>query len=217
MYLSRVALDSSRRETMQLLASPYLMHGAVERSFSGERERNLWRLDWLQDTCYLLILSKQRPHLLNIAQKYGDLSSLLPFETKEYAPFIDRLQSGQNWRFRLCANPVRSSFAEKENYSARGKVFAHVTPEQQKKWLLSRAEKNGFALSETSFEVVQSEWKRFKKGNHSNSKISLHTVTYEGLLTIVDTDLFTNALVRGIGRAKAYGCGFLTVAHAGRI
>lgn len=215
MYLSRVALDSNQRETMQLLSSPYLMHGAVERSFSGVRERRLWRVDWLKDTCYLLILSGQEPHLANIVEKYGFPKSSLPFEIKEYQPFLERLEEGQSWRFRLCANPVRSSSVVKESGSRRGKVFAHVTSEQQKQWLISRASKHGFELQPDAFDVVQSEWKRFKKGANSQRDVSMRVVVFEGILTISDIEPFRNALVSGIGREKAYGCGMLSIARLG--
>ena len=38
------------------------------------------------------------------------------------------------------------------------------------------------------------------------------SVTYEGVLTVVDAEIFKKALVNGIGREKAYGMGLLTVA-----
>ena len=57
MYISRVELDQARRSTMIALAAPKRLHGAVERSFAGERKRRLWRLDYLGGKLYLLILS----------------------------------------------------------------------------------------------------------------------------------------------------------------
>ena len=47
MYLSRVELDLTRRSTMEALAAPQKLHGAVESAFAGERRRRLWRLDRL--------------------------------------------------------------------------------------------------------------------------------------------------------------------------
>jgi hypothetical protein len=34
---------------MRALDMPKLLHGAVESSFPGERQRNLWRIDWLSE------------------------------------------------------------------------------------------------------------------------------------------------------------------------
>ena len=44
-------------------------------------------------------------------------------------------------------------------------------------------------------------------------KSRLLAVTYEGVLTVTDTELFCKALTEGIGRGKAYGMGLLTVAR----
>lgn len=52
MYLSRIALDTGRRETARALYTPSLLHGAVESSFPGERERRLWRIDRLRGQTY---------------------------------------------------------------------------------------------------------------------------------------------------------------------
>ena len=61
MYLSRVELDLTRRSTMEALAAPQKLHGAVESAFAGERRRRLWRLDRLGERLYLLLLSEDAP------------------------------------------------------------------------------------------------------------------------------------------------------------
>lgn len=213
MYLSRIALNAKRRETMRALASPQLLHGAVEQSFNGDRRRNLWRIDWLGDTCYLLVLSVSPPDFANIDAQFGYQDSTRKWETKNYDLLIERLQPGQVWRFRLCANPVRSSFREKDETSGRGRVFAHVTQEQQRQWLEARAGACGFSLKKDAFDVVHTQWFKFSKGTEGNRKVTLRTATFEGVLTICDLERFRQALLSGIGRAKAYGCGLLTVAR----
>ena len=56
MYLSRVELDLTRRSTMEALAAPQKLHGAVESAFPGERRRRLWRVGYLGEGLYLLVL-----------------------------------------------------------------------------------------------------------------------------------------------------------------
>ena len=90
-------------------------------------------------------------------------------------------------------------------------MFAHVTQDQQKQWLLKRAENCGFLLDENAFNVVHTQWLKFTKGQNSN-KITLHMATFEGILTISDVERFRQSLLSGIGREKAYGCGLLTIA-----
>ncbi|HHV03047.1 MAG TPA: type I-E CRISPR-associated protein Cas6/Cse3/CasE [Bacteroidales bacterium] len=215
MYLSRIALNAKRRKTMQAFTSPQLLHGAVEQSFKGSRRRNLWRIDWLSDVCYLLVLSTEQPDFTHIAEQFGYPDSERQWETRDYDPLLERLRAGQVWRFRLCANPIRSSSREKDESSGRGKVFAHVTQEQQKQWLLSRAETCGFTLEDSVFNVVHTQWYKFRKGKGSGREVKLRTATFEGALTISELDHFKQALLTGIGRAKAYGCGLLTIAHCG--
>lgn len=207
MYLSRVILDDQKRETMRLLSSPEYVHGAVEQGFPGEKQRRLWRLDWFKGQCCLLVLSAQEPDFSALARQYGIQGRMPPWESKPYDPLLKRLQNGQPWRFRLKANPVRSVKVEGEN---RGKVMAHVTQEQQKQWLLMRAKEGGFALNLDDFEVVHTEWLRFYKSG--SRLVTLRTATFEGCLTVSDADAFKETLLKGLGRAKAYGCGLLTLA-----
>ena len=59
MYLSRIELDLTRRDTMRALSALNLLHGAVEGAFTGERERKLWLLVTLRGRQFLLLLSPQ--------------------------------------------------------------------------------------------------------------------------------------------------------------
>lgn len=207
MYLSRIRLNENRRETMRALSFPQILHGAIEKAFRGERQRNLWRIDYLNGNCYLLILSPQPPDLTHIAEQFGYPSAEPLWETENYNKLLETLKTGQKWRFRLCANPVRSSPVDGE----RGKVHAHVTPQQQKQWLISRANKYGFSLNENSFDIVENRWKIFSK--KTGNKVTIRTAVFEGILMITDVEKLKHALVCGIGRAKAYGCGLLTLAR----
>lgn len=70
MYLSRVALDTTRRNTQMALASPSKFHGAVEEAFPEKQARNLWRIDTLGGTMYLLLLSADKPDLSHLAAQF---------------------------------------------------------------------------------------------------------------------------------------------------
>mgnify|MGYP001040309636 CR=1 FL=1 len=212
MYLSRVTLNAKKRETMQALVIPSLMHGAVEQSFDGPRQRNLWRVDWLKDQCYLLVVSPEKPDFTHLVHQFGHQEHAQGWETRDYNPLLNRIQEGDTWKFRLKANPVQSSASDKDPTTGRGKVHAHVTQEQQRAWLMKRAEKSGFSLHEDGFDVVHTQWEKFSKSRKGGKEITLRTATFEGALTITNTDDFTNTLKSGIGKAKSYGCGLLTIA-----
>ena len=208
MYLTRVALDPRRRTTMIALSNPQQFHGAIERSYPGERRRRLWRLDTLRGNLYLLVLSEDPSALEPVVEQFG---AGTPAESKSYAALLDRIAPGSPWQFRLTANPTISR-APESGPMARGKVFAHITPTHQKAWLQAQGEKHGFRLSEDGFDVTDAHWLRFRKG-HKGPPVSLLSVTWEGTLEVTDADAFRQTLTEGIGRGKAYGMGLLTVAR----
>ena len=217
MYLTRVAIDTKRRETMRALASPGILHGVVERCFAGERKRRLWRIDALQHGTYVLILSEDAPDCTGIMTQFGYAD--VPWETKNYDGLVAKIEEGQIWRFRLRANPVHSKSTAKNE---RGTVYAHVTQEQQKKcftctfpFLISfYCLHHRLWISEDEFDVVDTRWEIFKKHHDEKSKLTLRTAAFEGILRVTNKDAFAAALTNGIGKAKAYGCGLMTIMRA---
>ncbi len=185
---------------MRALSSPNLFHGAVESAFPGERRRNLWRIDTLRGETYLMILSDDKPNLTHAVEQFS-----LPgtkWESLSYEKLLERIISGSRWHFRLVANPtIRKD----------GRVMAHITAKHQQKWLSDRAERCGFRLNEDEFQVTGSRWYRFRKRAGEGQYVSLLAVTFEGILTVEDAELFRQTLCCGIGREKAFGMGLLTV------
>jgi CRISPR system Cascade subunit CasE len=216
MYLSRIALNTHRKSTMTALASPQKLHAAVESSFPPDfaaHGRNLWRIDRLSSALYLLVLSRQKPDFSHLVEQYGWPGAEQKWETKNYDQLMERIKVGQRWLFRLRANPVHSVKQTNDSRHEpikRGKVYAHVTVQQKEQWLLERAAKHGFNLQAGEFRVVQQEVRQFPR---QRKMVTLGIATFEGILEVVDTTLFLRALTGGIGRAKAYGCGLLTIAR----
>ena len=210
MILSRMELDTTKPETMMALAAPSRFHGAVEQSFPGEKRRRLWRLDNLKGRLYLLLVSEDAPDLTRAVEQFGFPKKEPAWETRGYDPFLDRITRGTRWQFRLVANPTFSRSKKGE----RGRIHAHSTPVNQKRWLMEQSGKHGFSLEEEGFQVVQSRWQRFMKGG--KRQVSFLAVTYEGVLTVSDPDLMRAALTEGIGRGKAYGMGLLTLTGVAR-
>ncbi len=206
MYLSRIPLDLTKRKTLYALSSPSIFHGAIESSFAGERKRNLWRVDDLAQKKYLLLLSEERPDISSLEEQFS------PEEangvTKDYSPFLSRIERNSMWRFRLCANPIHSVMQD----GKRGKKLAYTVETEQLSWLQRQAKKNGFLVSEDSVRVTRKQWYQFNKGNEKR-RVRMLLVTYDGVLKVTDRELFVQALTSGIGREKAYGAGLLTLMH----
>ena len=211
MYLTRMELNTKNMDTIRLLGSQEKIHGLVESGFLGERKRNLWRLEYLGDRLYLLILSPDVPDLSSGVGRYGFPDDESAYQTKDYTPLLERVKSDTWWHFKLVANPTKSVA---RTPGERGQVKAHMTLKSQEEWLLSRATKHGFELLPENFQIVQRGWHIFSKGKDKGKKrVSINGVTYEGILKVCDEDKFKELLTGGIGRGKAYGMGLLTIVH----
>ena len=207
MYLTRNALDTRRRETLRALGSVNMIHGAIESAFPGERRRRLWRIDVIGGVTWLMLLSETEPDLSRLQAQFGYTDR--PWETKCFDRLLERIREGTIWRFRLVANPTRSEPSGKDG--ERGKVVAEGSVPAQREWLMRHAAVHGFSLNPDCFDVVRSEWKLFRKGRENGRPISVLQVTYEGTMEVTDAERFREALLCGIGRAKAYGMGMMTV------
>jgi len=215
-YLSRVELNTRRRETIQLMSSPQRIHATIMASFPSfeRKDRVLWRIDFLGPSTYVIVQSDEKPDFHHIIDQFGWPASNQTWDTIQYDAFLNGIMNGQVWRFRLLANPTHS-VSDKFQYESRGKVQAHVTVDQQKNWLIHRSQKLGFSIEDVSqdikepaLEIRQSETKRFLRGNEH---VTFNAVTFEGLLRVENAELLVSSMKKGIGRAKGYGCGLLTV------
>jgi CRISPR system Cascade subunit CasE len=224
MYVTRFVVNPVRRGAQRLLGSPQAMHAAVLASFpppastraarvepQGGQARVLWRIDRSgKVSAQLFIVSPAKPDLTHLVEQAG-WPTTETWQTREYSSLLDRLEAGQRWGFRLKANPVH---AVRISEAGRSKPLGHITVAQQEAWLTERASKHGFALGRgaggTPDVVVHDrETVRFRREGRT---VTLATATYDGVLEVSDPGALRAALVAGIGRAKGYGCGMLTLA-----
>lgn len=233
-HLTRCRFNPARARG--LTSSPQRLHAAVAAAFpppeteggAQSGHRVLWRLDesanpYRQAT--LLILSPTAPDLTHVVEQVGWPSLATPaapgWDTRSYNPVLTHLQRGVRLRFRLTANPTRSTARHGER---RGRRAAHTTSTHQLQWLLDQAPKAGFAIPSHSHtpnpeapqhhqvSVLGSRRLDFVRQSGGRDHVQITAVTYEGHLEITDPDLLSRALTHGIGRAKAYGCGLMTLA-----
>jgi CRISPR system Cascade subunit CasE len=217
-FLTKMPLNPRRRGARVLLSSPQALHAGVLAAFPDARPtsggRVLWRLDtYGAHRVLLFIASPEKPDLTHLVEQAG-WPTTQAWETSPYDRLLDTLCLGQRWQFRLTANPVR---AGKRDGWADTKPLGHVTVAQQEQWLLDRAGRLGFQVIPRSvadggldLAVVDRAIKRFDR---NGAPVTVSTVTFEGHLQVTDTKALTHSLTFGIGRAKAYGCGLLTLAH----
>ena len=222
MFLSRFEINPARRAARELLASPQALHAAVLAAFPAGQARDehesgrvLWRLDTVAHQVTLYLVSPDKPDLTHLVESVG-WPTTQGWDTRDYDPLLQRLHAGDRWAFRLTANPVSSR--RKTIASEHSQRFGHVTVAQQTQWLLDRAEHRGFAIApavgdEPDVAVrARRTWRFDRKG----ATVTLSTAVFEGHLDIRDPDLLRRALIAGIGPAKGYGCGLLTLAPVRR-
>lgn len=221
MFLTKFELNPRRRGAQQLIASPHAMHAAVLAGFAGgdagaahttEQGRVLWRLERGEHRWTLLLLSPNTPDLTHLVEQAG-WPTTETWHTKPYGQFLGRVANGDRYAFRLRANPVHSLAPEPGE--KRGRVLAHVTPAQQAAWLDGQSEKHGFSIPrapdhEPLLRVSDRATVSFQR---NQKRVTLRQATFDGSLTVTDRDAFSAALTHGIGRAKGYGCGLLTLAR----
>ncbi|MFC4906896.1 type I-E CRISPR-associated protein Cas6/Cse3/CasE [Actinomadura gamaensis] len=232
MYLTRFRINTARVTARRLLASPQNLHAAVMSGFADapdpERDgaRVLWRLDTSSDRAqtHLYIVSPAPPDLTHLVEQAGwPTTAPQGWKTYDYAPLLTRLAKGDRWRFRLTANPVHTA---RRNDDEPTKLTAHVGRHHQKKWLLDRQQAAGFQIVEKPLaqralpdgdehELLLHNRRQlsFSRGRPAKT-VSLVTLTYDGLLEVTDPQAFRHTLTNGLGRAKAYGCGLITLAPA---
>ncbi|CAL9646569.1 CRISPR-associated endoribonuclease Cse3 (plasmid) [Streptomyces sp. enrichment culture] len=234
MYLTRFRLNTARAGSRHLLASPQRMHAAVMSSFADvlpgdpHAPRVLWRVDRnSRAEALLFIVSEQRPDLTHLVEQAG-WPTTAAWRTYDYKTFLDGLAQGGIWDFRLTANPVHHMRRSADEIRKR---TAHRTPRHQMGWLLDRQERAGFRVLETPAErrrlaqgdehqlTVRDEQRhRFGKTDADTgvaNRVPLVAVTFDGRLEVTDPELLRRTLTLGLGKAKAYGCGLMTLAAAG--
>lgn len=211
MYLSRLLLNPRNRQVQRETADPYNLHRTLMQAFGPNREQAgvLHRLDTNPRTggILLLVQSQTAPNWQPLAQK----AYLLPadpfsgLENPAVKPVNLALQVGQILRFRLVANPTVKKKRDGKKHSNRVPL---VREDRQLAWLHKRAADNGFRILQAAVSQAQQQTSR-KKG------ITLYTVQYDGRLQITDAETFQTAVRTGIGPAKAFGCGLLSLAPPG--
>lgn len=209
MYLSRLILNPRSRQVRGELARPYQMHRTLMRAFPDASEggpgRVLFRVDTLRHrhSPMLLVQSEKQPDW-SWLDGNGDyvVSGEGGEPPQECKPFEPRFGTGQQLIFRLRANPT----VKKD-----GKRLGLLKEEEHAAWLERKARAGGFRVASCRIipEGMVKDKKDTRQGRHA---LTFFAVRYEGLLAVTDPKRFEETLRAGIGAAKGYGFGLLSVA-----
>jgi CRISPR system Cascade subunit CasE len=204
MYLSKIHIPWHQAQ------NPYQLHQALWRLFPGFEDADrefLFRVEQLQKGIGAQVL------LQSATQPQSSEQSPALLAQREY---VLNIQNGQRLRFRLRANPIKTiKDSSKGTVEKKGKTFTKTVrvpllhEEQQQAWLERKLQ--AFAQLETL--IMQPEPILYFRKTKEGRSGKIQTVMFDGVLTITDTEAFNNQLTKGIGPAKAFGCGLLSLAR----
>lgn len=202
LYLSQLTLNPLNRDVIRDLASPYDMHRTVLRAFpdadDGGPGRVLFRLEESRGPAarrVVLVQSDKPPRWEPLERMPG---YLLDVQGK---PVDLDLPAGRRLAFRLRANPT---------VRREGKRHGLFRPDDQLDWLRRKGTDGGFHVLDAA---VGASGKQLTRRHRGSSPQVHYAVLFEGLLEVADADRFTETVAAGIGPAKAFGFGLLSLAR----
>lgn len=197
LYLSRLHLNPWSAAVRRDLLDAYQCHRTLCRAFDAGRSAAglLYRVEGDGAEPLLLAQSLLPPDWCCLPEEY--LAGENDTQSVEVKTWVPHFAEGAQLRFRLRANPTFK----------RGKRrLAWLQPDDHLAWLERQASRRGFSVM-----AAQAEAEGFSR---SSRGFSCHGVLFDGVLGVTDPRVFGEALTQGIGSAKAFGYGLLSLAPA---
>jgi CRISPR system Cascade subunit CasE len=201
MYLSKVMIHGS------ICRNPYEIHRALWQLFPGDADAErdyLFRVERSgQQQAEVLMQSYREP-----VEQNAPGTSLTACRN-----YPLNLKVGQRVRFLLLANPVKTINDQNGRLNAKGEVKKCRVPliheEEWRIWLERKLK--GCAELETLLAEKRLPL-NFRKPKEKRAG-KIQPVSFQGVLSIQDPSAFRDLITTGIGPAKAFGCGLLSLAR----
>jgi CRISPR system Cascade subunit CasE len=118
-------------------------------------------------------------------------------------PIPEDFLEHDSYRFKVVVNPTRRD-------SASRKLVPVRVRDAVAQWFRERAEASwGFQVSAQNLQVDSIDVLQFKDKKHR--PVTIAQAHVQGVLRVTDKEVFANSFAKGIGRARAYGCGLLQI------
>lgn len=208
MYLTRLLLDPRDRLIRKVLANRYELHRTLLSPYpelSREEIGLLYRIERPSmnelQPIQVLIQTQVSPRWQSLDPER------LPVLTEEIKEFQLTPKPGEMFCFRLEGNPT----VRRNNGNYKGKRVELRTVEEQEQWLVNKAAKHGFRLINLETNDLGKVVSQ-KIENATRHTITHQAVLYQGTLLVTDTEIFVDSVANGIGAAKGFGFGLLSLA-----
>lgn len=226
MHLARGFLNPVSRDVIRDLSSPVEMHRSLLRAFPddlGDGARSkvglLYRVDMGRDGGAMLVVqSKLRPDLSRLPPRYfldpnDDRFFSLGWASNPNEEVVDlsALARGDKLLFRLRANVTKTidTKTRPDGTPSNGRRVPLRDDQARYAWLVRKAESAGFVLVDARMQEERAE-----TGRRGDKTLTFAGVRFDGILEVKDEGAFRAAVESGIGPAKAYGFGLLSIAKA---
>jgi len=89
----------------------------------------------------------------------------------------------------------------------------HLLQKAAFEWIVSMGENNGFSIERNGddHELVISAYQQHLIRKKESHHICFSSIDYNGILKVTDSKKFATALINGLGRSKAFGCGLMLI------
>ena len=230
LFLSRLSLNPRSQQAISEIGHPYELHRTLSKAFPPDtfhKERQdddaaglLFRVDGqtCADSVVVLIQSRIAPdwaYLNDVKDTWGHAYLLRAPESR---PFILKLAAGQDLAFHLRANPTKR--LGKSAGDNKGKRVGIYKEDEQLKWLEEKLQGNqGKGRAPSGFRLVRVQVSRDEKiedkpaFNSARPALELLSVQFDGILKVENVALACQTIQRGIGSAKGFGFGLLSLAR----
>ena len=195
MFLSRMALDLTQRETYPFLHSKKYAKDQIASLFSTGLHNVLWRIDEMDGRLWLVILSQLRPDYETLHSKIGFQGVFPSWDIIDYSEVTENLSLSNIYHFQTCVCPMEP--VQQQTSFSQNVVQVYD-------WFNHQSMIAGFHVLQ--YHTILSHWHIMEEGYVLFSKV-------DGLLQITSIDTFEHTLLYGLGNFKAYGAGLLTISQ----
>jgi len=200
MRISRARFSVVNRQWQQFLANPYVQHAELMACFDGD-PRLLFRVESQTDNglATVLVQSLAEPQWEN-SKLFGELAPHL-LASKPFSVQVDR---DALLRFRLRANPTVKRAGRREPVVGDDALNA---------WLERKLGNIGASLR-SAIVICDGPVRAKRPHAKGGPSMTFSSIRFEGHLNVNNSAQFQKGLESGIGSAKAFGFGLLSLARA---
>jgi CRISPR system Cascade subunit CasE len=204
MYISMIRLEPNGNKTWDIIKDCYEMHKDILSAFPDyngnvrEKLNILYKVIKIKEKINILIKSDIEPDW-DKSRIYKNMQH----ESKNMSGIKDKITNGDIFQFDIDVCPSKKIKTGSKNSK---RIFLYKR-EDQTEWLERKGEQNGFEV----FHIEQIDIDEPETLYGRKKDVFFYKTKMTGVLKVIDKDKFINALYKGIGSEKAFGCGLLTI------